>query len=77
MADKRQGSPVEDEAFERAVRRTAYFLWEQDGCPPGRAMDYWLRAREQHLRQREYDRLLADSEPRPEAAKDAADGKGS
>jgi hypothetical protein len=26
-------------------------------------MDYWLRAREQHLRQREFDRLLAEGDP--------------
>jgi hypothetical protein len=55
--------PEDAEEFERAVRRTAYFLWEQDGSPEGRAMDYWLRAREQHLRQREFDRLLAEGDP--------------
>jgi hypothetical protein len=64
MNDKPTPPPAaSDEAFERAVRRTAYFLWEQDGCPDGRAMEYWLRAREQHLRQREFDRLLAEGDP--------------
>ena len=26
------------------IRERAYELWRQDGCPEGRAMDYWLRA---------------------------------
>lgn len=51
---------VEDEAFQEAVRRTAYFLWEQDGCPEHRHEEYYLRALEQHRRQRDYDRWLAD-----------------
>jgi len=41
-----------DQAFEQAVRDTAYFMWEQDGRPPGREKEYWYRAMEQHLRQR-------------------------
>ena len=44
MADDKHGVPVEDEAFFEAVRRTAYFLWEQDGRPHGRHVDYYLRA---------------------------------
>ena len=26
------------------IRHRAYVLWHEDGCPEGRAMDYWLRA---------------------------------
>jgi hypothetical protein len=26
------------------IRQRAYELWEQDGCPEGRDMEYWLRA---------------------------------
>ncbi len=33
-----------DAGSEAAVRDTAYFLWEQDGCPEGRAEQYWQRA---------------------------------
>ncbi len=29
--------------YERVERR-AFELWEQDGRPEGRALDYWLRA---------------------------------
>ena len=43
----------------QAVRATAYFLWEQDGRPEGRAFDYWLKAKEIHQRQLAYDRWLA------------------
>jgi hypothetical protein len=26
------------------IRNRAFQLWNQDGCPEGRALDYWLRA---------------------------------
>jgi hypothetical protein len=29
---------------ERAVRERAYYLWESEGRPEGRALDYWQRA---------------------------------
>ena len=45
------------------IRKTAYFLWEQDGRPEGRAFDYWLRAKEMLLRQLAYDRWLAEGTP--------------
>lgn len=47
--------------WDEQVRLTAYFLWEQDGRPEGRAADYWLRARDRHLRQREFDQMLAEA----------------
>jgi hypothetical protein len=47
----------------QAVRATAYFLWEQDGRPPGRSFDYWLRAKEIHARQIAYDRWLEEGSP--------------
>jgi len=53
---------------EEAVRRTAFFLWEQDGRPPGRELEYWERALEQHIRQRAYDRWLAEGSPDGHAA---------
>jgi hypothetical protein len=52
---------VEDE--EEAIRLTAYFLWEQDGRPEGRQEEYWLRAREQHARQKDFDGLLENNGP--------------
>jgi hypothetical protein len=48
---------------DEAVRRTAFFLWEQDGRPPGREVYYWERALEQHIRQLAYDRWLAEGSP--------------
>ncbi len=47
-------------ALAERVRQTAYFLWEQDGGPHGRAIDYWLRAKQMHLRELAYDRWLAE-----------------
>jgi hypothetical protein len=28
----------------QAVRERAYFLWEREGCPEGRALDHWHQA---------------------------------
>jgi hypothetical protein len=28
------------------VRREAYKLWQQEGCPSGRELDHWLAAKE-------------------------------
>lgn len=50
----------EDAAFEEAVRKTAYFLWEHDGRPHGRHDEYYLKALDMHRRQRSYDRWLED-----------------
>jgi hypothetical protein len=47
-----------DRKFDQSVRDTAYFLWEQDGRPDGMEQDYWFRALERCLRQREADQLL-------------------
>ena len=52
-----------DPEFEQAVRETAYFLWEHDGKPDGREKDYWYRALEQTLRQRQSDGNLRESPP--------------
>jgi hypothetical protein len=52
-----------DAGLAEAIRRTAYFLWEQDGRPDGRAQHYWLRAKEAHLRQLAFDRWLAEGGP--------------
>ncbi len=60
-------SPWGDPQFEHAVRETAYFLWEQDGRPEGREQEYWYRALERQLRQRNADGSLqqapADQSP--------------
>jgi hypothetical protein len=50
----------EDEAFREAVRKTAYFLWEQDGRPHGRHEEYYLRALDKHRRERRFDEWLKD-----------------
>lgn len=47
--------PWGDPQFEQAVRETAYFLWEQDGRPQGREQEYWYRALERTLRERNAD----------------------
>ena len=32
--------------LEQRIRERAYHLWELDGCPHGRDLEYWERARE-------------------------------
>ena len=36
--------PEPDRNKEQAVRETAYFIWEREGRPEGRAKDHWGRA---------------------------------
>jgi Protein of unknown function (DUF2934) len=36
--------PEPDRKQEQAVRETAYFIWEREGRPEGRAQDHWVRA---------------------------------
>lgn len=63
------GSSSETKAgLEQIVRERAYFLWKQDGCPEGRAEEYWHRALDQHLRERAY--VLWVQEGRPEGRAD-------
>jgi len=42
------------------VRREAYRLWQQEGCPTGRELDHWLAAKE-IVRRR-----LTSSKPAPD-----------
>ena len=41
--------PDEVKAWQEKVRERAYALWEREGCPEGRAEQFWLVA-EQELR---------------------------
>ena len=34
---------------EGVIRTTAYFLWEQAGCPDGRSEEFWFEAELSHL----------------------------
>ncbi|WP_052715855.1 DUF2934 domain-containing protein [Devosia chinhatensis] len=54
---------LKNSAVAERIRETAYFLSEQDGHPEGKAMEYWLRAKEMHQRQIAYDSWLADGAP--------------
>jgi Protein of unknown function (DUF2934)/Domain of unknown function (DUF2382) len=42
------------QGLDEVVRERAYCLWQQEGCPEGRADEYWHRAHDQHLRERAY-----------------------
>lgn len=37
---------IHDKTREERIRETAYHLWEEDGQPQGRDLEYWERARE-------------------------------
>jgi hypothetical protein len=36
--------PESDHDAHAAIRETAYYIWEQEGRPEGRAEDHWVRA---------------------------------
>jgi hypothetical protein len=50
-----------------AVRDTAYFMWENEGRPEGRAQEFWRRAMEQHRRAKAYGIWLEDGQPEGKA----------
>ena len=35
---------MSDTSEDDAIRERAYFLWEEEGRPEGRALDHWRRA---------------------------------
>ena len=37
-------SDTRSEATEDEIKVCAYFIWEQEGIPVGRALDHWLQA---------------------------------
>ena len=36
--------PALDHSADRTIRETAYFIWEREGRPDGRAQDHWRQA---------------------------------
>jgi DUF2934 family protein len=56
------------QGLDQVVRERAYFVWEQEGCPDGRADEYWHCAHDQHLRERAY--FLWEQEGCPEGRAD-------
>jgi hypothetical protein len=36
--------PATDQGDNERLRETAYFIWEREGRPDGRAQDHWLQA---------------------------------
>lgn len=51
------------QGHEKTVGVRAYFIWQQDGCPEGRAVEHWFRAFHQHLRERAYFIWLSENCP--------------
>jgi len=37
---------IDTPARQQRIRERAYHLWQADGCPPHRDLEYWERARE-------------------------------
>jgi hypothetical protein len=36
--------PAANQDPHRAIRETAYFIWQREGCPDGRDEEHWLSA---------------------------------
>ena len=58
-----------------AIREQAYFLWEQDGRPDGRDMEYWQRATVLAAEKTQVD-TLTKGPPKQAGAKVKAAGSG-
>ena len=54
-----------DRCAEQAVREAAYFIWEREGRPEGRAPDHWRRA----VIERAREERRRDDEPEEEEEK--------
>jgi hypothetical protein len=50
------GNAVDEEELVQAIHSRAYYLWEQDGRPEGKAGSFWHVAEDYCLRAREYAR---------------------
>jgi hypothetical protein len=63
---------IVDASNDAAVREQAYLLWEQEGRPDGREMEFWTRAQ---VKVAEGEQLTQLTKPAPKRAKAAkADG---
>jgi hypothetical protein len=53
-----------DQDRERAIRERAYFMWQSEGHPEGRAHEHWVAAtvEEMHEQRWHEDALLDDEE---------------
>ena len=50
------------ESDRSAIRERAYFIWEHEGRPDGRAQDHWLSATFEHFRDKRTDEFVEDEE---------------
>jgi Protein of unknown function (DUF2934) len=66
--DTAGGESETKHSLEEEVRTHAYFLWEQEGRPLGRADEHWQRAQTEHFRRRAY--ALWQQEGSPEGRAD-------
>jgi hypothetical protein len=48
------------EDVERRIRERAFALWQEAGCPEGRAEEFWFLARDSELQQTEVAPVLND-----------------
>ena len=58
--------PTAGPADDAAIREQAYYFWEEDGRPPGRETEYWMRATIAVAEKVQLDRL---TRPAPKKAK--------
>jgi hypothetical protein len=54
---KRDPRLTNQRGFEQRVRERAYFLWVEEDCPKGRALEHWMLAFTQQVAEEEYERL--------------------
>ena len=63
-----------DPKLRARIEERAYSLWESDGRPEGRALDYWLQAEQEILAQAEAARARSPQEGTKATSRLRADG---
>ena len=56
---ERDSRVTKQRGFEQRVRERAYFLWVEEDCPKGRALEHWMLAFTQQVAEEEYERHWA------------------
>jgi Protein of unknown function (DUF2934) len=65
-----------DPELRRRIEEDAYSLWEADGRPDGRALEYWLRAEQAVSDQPVSDQRASDQRASDQPVQDAPRRKG-
>jgi len=70
---------MENTQIRSSIEKRAYYIWEGEGRPPGRALDHWIRAETElavGAKPRPKQRASGEAAGEPPAARSAETGSG-